>query len=72
MQKKIKKDKIRPILNKKICIKDFKDFYWLKVELMKLCKENKISCAGGKIEISNRIAEYLKTGKISKTKITKK
>lgn len=64
-------DKERPILDNKISIKDFKDFYWLKVELAKFCKENGISSVGGKIDISNRIVEYLETGKIPKTKTTK-
>lgn len=61
-------DKERPILDNKISIKDFKDFYWLKVELTKFCKENGINCGGGKIEIVHRITEYLETGKVSKTK----
>lgn len=65
-------DRERPVLDKKISIKDFKDFYWLKVELAKFCRENGISSVGGKIEISNRIVEYLETGKIPKTKTTKR
>lgn len=64
-------DKERPILDKEINIKNFKDFYWLKVELVKFCRENGISCVGGKIEISNSIIEYIKTGKIPKTKTRK-
>lgn len=64
--------KERPILDKSISIKNFKDFYWLKVELTKFCKENGLSGSGGKIEISNRIIEYLKTGKVSKTETIKK
>ena len=64
-------DKERPILDKSISIKDFKDFYWLKVELVDFCRENEIKSVGGKIEISNRIIEYLETGKIPKIKTQK-
>ncbi len=61
----------RPILNKEISIKDFKDFYWLKKELTEFCRKNGISCIGGKIEITNRIIEYLETGKITKPKTSR-
>ncbi len=63
--------KERPILDKKISIQDFKDFYWLKNELIKFCRNNGISYVGGKIEITNRIIEYLETGKITKPKTTR-
>ena len=62
----------RPNLTKKISIKDFKDFYWLKSELINFCREIEISSSGGKIEITNRILEYLETGKVTKKPITKK
>lgn len=65
-------DNERPILDKKIRIKDFKDFYWLKVELVEFCRKIGISSSGGKIEISNRISEYLKTGKVTKKTTSKK
>ena len=65
-------DRERPILDKKISIKDFKDFYWLKAELTKFCSEIGINSSGGKIEISNRITEYLETGEIPKTKTIKR
>jgi hypothetical protein len=58
-------DKERLILDKKINIKDFNDFYWLKSELMSFCREIGISSSGGKIEIANRISEYLETGKVA-------
>ena len=45
----IKMNKERPILGNKINIKDFKDFYWLKSELMSFCREVGISSSGGKI-----------------------
>ena len=61
----------RPNLNKRINIKDFQDFYWLKVELVNFCREIGISGSGGKIEIASRISEYLETGKVLKTKTKK-
>jgi len=64
-------DKERPILDTKISIKDFKDFYWLKVELVDFCRKNGIGSSGGKIEIANRISEYLETGNIPRTKTQK-
>ncbi|PIE51991.1 cytoplasmic protein [Candidatus Fermentibacteria bacterium] len=63
--------KEKPILDEKISVQDFKDFYWLKDELIKFCRKNGISYVGGKIEITNRIIEYLETGKITKPKTTR-
>lgn len=53
----------RPILNKNISAKDFRDFYWLKEELIAFCKTEGLRITGGKIEIANRIEHYLLTGK---------
>ena len=54
---------MRPELNKNISLKDFKDFYWLKKELVSFSKDNKIDYSGGKIEITDRIIYFLETGK---------
>ena len=61
----------RPKLDRNIRIEDFKDFYWLKEELVAFCREIGINSSGGKIEIANRIAEYLKTGKIERKNTNK-
>ncbi len=61
----------RPPLNKKITLKDFKDFYWIQEELVSFCRKIGINCSGGKIEIANRIVKYLKTGKIEKKNTNK-
>jgi hypothetical protein len=61
----------RPKLNKNINIKDFQDFYWLKKELATFCKEIGIISVGGKIDIANRIEEYLKTGKVISSIVSK-
>ncbi len=58
--------KERPILDEKISVQDFKNFYWLKRELIEFCRKTGISYVGGKIEIANRIIAYLETGKIAK------
>jgi len=52
----------RPKLNKKISLKDFQDFYWLKKELSEFCKAAGISTSGSKIELNQRISHFLKTG----------
>jgi hypothetical protein len=56
----------RPTLNDSISLQDFKDFYWLKEELVAFCKTKGISSLGGKIDIANRIALFLETGQIVK------
>ena len=54
----------RPELNDKISVTDFKDFYWLKSELVNFCKFNGISSTGGKQELADRIIACLQTGKV--------
>ncbi|NMD71266.1 cytoplasmic protein [Bacillus sp. DNRA2] len=67
---------MRPNLTKDISVESFKDFYWLKEELQSFCRENGISASGSKIEISNRIETFLRTGEIKsptrKSKANKK
>lgn len=58
---------LRPNLSKDISIQSFIDFYWLKEELQAFCRENGISASGSKIEISDRIESFLRTGEIKKT-----
>ncbi|QGH33889.1 cytoplasmic protein [Gracilibacillus salitolerans] len=57
---------MRPNLSKDISIQSFKDFYWLKVELQTFCRENGISTSGSKVEISDRVESFLRTGEIKK------
>lgn len=52
----------RPLLNNRISVTDFRDFYWLKKELVVFCREQGLKTNGGKIDISNRIKHYLETG----------
>ncbi len=54
----------RPKLDKHISIKDFKDFYWLKEELMQFCRENGINTSAGKIELTNKICHFIVSDEI--------
>lgn len=62
----------RPILNKALDSKTFREFYYLKEELVAFCKENGLPVSGGKIEITNRIAHFLDTGEVMPTVVRKK
>lgn len=54
----------RPALDKNLDSKIFRDYYYLKEELVDFCRENGIPVSGGKLEITERIAYFLDTGKI--------
>ena len=62
----------RPALNKHLDSKSFRDFYYLKEELIDFCRENSLPTSGGKIEITDRIAYFLDTGNILSVKAAKK
>lgn len=53
----------RPNLSKELNSKTFRDFYYLKEELVEFCKINQLPSSGGKIELTNRIICFLDTGK---------
>lgn len=44
--------------------KTFREQYFLKEELVEFCRQNGLPVNGGKIELTERIAYYLDTGKI--------
>ena len=52
----------RPKLDENISIENFQNYYWLKKELVDFCRNLGINTSGGKIDISYRIEQYLKTG----------
>ena len=56
----------RPDLNKKLDAATFRSFYYLKQELADFCKENGLPTSGSKIELTDRIAYFLDTGKVQK------
>lgn len=62
----------RPIINKQLDSKTFRDFYYLKEELVDFCRENGLPTSGGKIEITDRIAHFLDTGEIISTPVVKR
>lgn len=54
----------RPSLDKNLASETFRQFYYLKEELVDFCRENELPVSGGKIEITERIACFLETGVI--------
>lgn len=62
----------RPNLNRELDGETFRSFYNLKEELTNFCRENNLPVSGGKIELTNRIAYFLDTGKVLKTSAKRK
>ena len=62
----------RPNLNEKLDGETFRTFYYLKKELVDFCRENNLPVSGGKIELTDRIAYFLDTGKVLKTSTKRK
>lgn len=60
----------RPSLDKNMDESIFRDFYYLKEELIAFCKYEGIQATGSKEELTNRIAHFLRTGE--KLKASKK
>lgn len=58
----------RPVLDRNLDSKIFRDFYYLKEELVDFCRKNDLPVSGGKLEISDRIAYFLDTGKVMPAK----
>lgn len=56
--------KERPPLEKGLSSKTFRDFYYLKEELVDFCRRNGLPVSGSKIEVTDRIAFFLDTGKV--------
>lgn len=62
----------RPILDKNLDSKTFRDYYYLKEELLDFCRKNGLPVSGGKIELTERIAYFLDTGKVKPATASKK
>lgn len=62
----------RPALDEGLDSKTFRDFYYLKEELVAFCRKNGLPVSGGKIEITDRIACFLDTGEIGAASKAKK
>ena len=52
----------RPPLDRKIDSAKFREFYWLKEELVSFCRNNGIPSTGSKMELTDRISLYLDGG----------
>ncbi|KXX66892.1 DUF6434 domain-containing protein [Flammeovirga sp. SJP92] len=50
------------LLNAKISIIDFKNFYWYKKELVDFCSSINLDKSGSKIDLTKRIEHFLETG----------
>ena len=55
----------RPVLNKDLDSSTFRSFYYLKEELVQFCRETGLPVSGGKIDLTERIANYLETGEFT-------
>lgn len=63
----------RPNLDNNLDGKTFKEYYYLKEELIDFCRKNDLQTIGGKLELTERIATFLDTGKKTyKSHTTKK
>lgn len=52
----------RPDLDMHPDSETFRSFYYLKEELVRFCRKNRLPVTGGKAELTERIARYLDTG----------
>lgn len=62
----------RPVLNRDLKSTTFREYYYLKEELIIFCRNEELSRSGGKIELTDRIAEFLDTGEKKKAENKKK
>lgn len=62
----------RPNLDENIDTKTFKEYYYLKEELIDFCRKNNLQTTGGKAELTERIINFLETGKKTSKHHTRK
>ena len=55
----------KPILKNDLDAETFKEYYYLKSELVNFCKENNLQTCGNKNELTDRVFKFLKTGEKS-------
>lgn len=53
----------RPNLDKSLDSAVFRSYYYLKEELVAFCRQNGLPVSGGKLELTERIAHFLDTGR---------
>ena len=65
--------KERPNLDNCLSSSDFKEYYYLKEELVSFCRRHDLQATGSKVELTERIANFLESGeKTYKRHSTKK
>ncbi|MDR3282717.1 MAG: SAP domain-containing protein [Candidatus Methanoplasma sp.] len=52
----------RPELSVSTSAEEFQSFYYLKEELVRFCRTERLQTSGGKVELAERISIYLETG----------
>lgn len=62
----------RPDLDINLDSKTFRGYYYLKEELVDFCRKHNLQSTGGKLELTDRIAEFLDTGKRNTATHTKR
>lgn len=63
----------KPDLDNSLDGETFKEYYYLKEELITFCRKNDLQTTGGKLELTERIANFLATGnRTYKTHTTRK
>lgn len=62
----------RPVLDHHLHSETFREYYYLKEELIAFCRAEGLSTAGGKVELTDRIAHFLDTGEKKKPEGPKK
>lgn len=62
----------RPNIDNQLNSKTFRNFYYLKAELVDFCRKNGLPTSGSKIELTDRIAHFLDTGQVLPTVNRKK
>lgn len=55
-------DSRRPPLDINLDSKTFREYYYLKTELVDFCRKNNLQSTGGKLELTDRIVHFLDTG----------
>ncbi|MEL6151398.1 MAG: hypothetical protein AAFR56_17360, partial [Chloroflexota bacterium] len=61
-------DPQRPDINSIHTSEELRRWYWLKAELVVYCRQHSIPYSAGKFELIDRIAHYLDTGEIPRSR----